>query len=181
METTDALFSNMMKMSSQIFKQAAAKSRAQGAYYGSPVHIDALAKKAEPHLPAAMVAVVPDVERIGLARAVVSSRLANPACAACHKTTGLRRCAICYGRYYCSAACKDAHWDEHRATECLTPNKPDRLAQARAVRDTDERMCTVCWTSVDLRRCSRCRAMPYCRDACQRADWKRHKEECRCI
>ena len=37
--------------------------------------------------------------------------------------------------------------------------------------------CTVCNSRARLR-CSRCKIMPYCSDACQRAEWPKHKRTC---
>jgi hypothetical protein len=39
--------------------------------------------------------------------------------------------------------------------------------------------CVICKSTKSIKKCSRCRKVPYCSQACQKADWKEHKKVCK--
>ena len=118
-----------------------------------------------------------------------------PLCAHClRKGVDLKFCARCMVACYCSAACQKAAWKLHKSTcapcapQAPVPNMMAVLAaQFAACCGNPE--CSVGRATITkplgrlpgqwgaaLKTCKKCLLIPYCSAACQKADWKVHKQ-----
>ena len=82
-------------------------------------------------------------------------------------------CGQCRNVPYCTVACHDAYWVQHKA-ECGQP----RAVRTKFVNVLAADCCNSCLCAGARLQCTACKAVRYCDAECQRADWKRHKSAC---
>jgi hypothetical protein len=116
----------------------------------------------------------------------------------------LKPCGGCRQVQYCSAGCQREDWHAGHKAVCARegepaegaaedgpsadPEQPDEKTTgevraspppAAALPAEMPSACGLCNKGEGpLRACSRCKAIMYCSQACQRADWRRHKRVC---
>jgi len=101
----------------------------------------------------------------------------------------LSRCAGCDKVFYCSRACQKSDWNEHKLycykesrTAAQVFEAVKNLTVTHNNQDEGRRShnCAKCnQSNAIMNICTRCKIVFYCNRACQKADWKRHKPNCR--
>lgn len=84
-----------------------------------------------------------------------------------------------HGQEYCALCCRDfrgMNQDARRESAAEIAAKTAKREQ-RQVRNCGAEGCQQVGGSIQL--CSRCRAVGYCSESCQKKDWPRHKTQCK--
>ena len=92
----------------------------------------------------------------------------------------LKHCKKCKSAFYCSRKCQRSRWKIHKAICKSTSVVPEIVIEAEI---EAIRTCNYCKKEEvpdhPLKKCVQCKAVTYCNENCQRADWKQHK--CVCV
>ena len=103
-------------------------------------------------------------------------------CSNCKKISNFpKKCTRCGAVLYCGINCQTKHWPEHKMT-CKASGKaqPDgKESVSKPIYRGLSLECTFCEkASGSFKKCTRCGAVQYCNQVCQRKHWPEHREFC---
>lgn len=83
------------------------------------------------------------------------------------------------GRSYANYTSRDALVRDHTYVGHSVPLKSSATSSESTVKvGASRHPCNYCYSRAASKQCSQCKQVCYCDRSCQRADWKRHKQEC---